>query len=353
MSRRTVTAAGAPAATLAVADLEIELALPHAGLEVDFLGPTLRGLIGYGLREVACHHASDQHGRCSCPARCDYAYLFEGAHPAPPHVLLDRSSALPQPFRLLVPAPHSARDPHAVRFAIRLFGSRAIGLAPRVIDAIDARRPHGIGFRAAHYTLADAAIGPTRTLRLGTAATPARTLDVRFLTPTMLRQSQRAPDQTASPHAPATTGTDLVRAGRARAWLLAHAYGSGAAHLPDHHLSDATGRAPRVTLAGQPALASWRIRRHSGRQHRTVDLAGVMGQCTFDGNWSAERWWLGIAHEIGLGRHTSFGLGHVQLPDVEPAHAEPTCARTRLPRWIQLRGLPPAHARTRPMPTAD
>lgn len=331
-----VPPAATPAATLTVADLNIELHLPHGGLDVDFLGPTLRGLLGYGLREVACGHSSDAHGRCTCPARCDYAYIFEGAHPATPHALLGRYSSLPQPFRLIVPAPHAPRDPRSVDFTVRLFGPRAISLAPHIIDAIAARRRHGIGAREARFELARTTVGQPRTLRFEAAATPPRALEIRFLTPTMLRRSQRISAEAC------VTAADLAHAGRTRAWLLAHAYGSGATRLPHPHAIDGDLEAARSPTHGTHMLAPWRIRRQSGRQRRAVDLAGITGRCTINADWSAERWWLGALHEIGLGRHTTFGLGHVLLPAVEPSRTEPCARRARLPRWMQLRGLPPA-----------
>jgi hypothetical protein len=345
-----------PRASLAVADLDIGLRLPRAGLEVEFLGPTLRGLLGYGLRQVACGHASGPDGHCACPARCDYAYLFEGAHPAPPRALLGRAATLPQPFRLVLPELRAARDPHAVRFTVRLFGSRAISLAPRVIDAIDARRQHGIGAREARFELDTATVGPTRHLWFGTGNTPPDDLEVRFVTPTMLTRSignRRGPGASA---APAIAAADLMAAGRARAWLLAHAYGRDAACLPDPRGPMGISGAPTIMAEDNMALSRWRIRRRSGRQQRAVDLAGVVGQCRLHADWSTERWWLGVAGELGVGRHTSFGLGQIHLPQVtrlevasvraSQPDAGPRAARARQPRWVQLRGLPPTRART-------
>ena len=349
------------ARTLPIADLAVSLWLPERGLGVDFLGPTLRGLIGYGLREVACTHGSDAHGRCPCPARCDYAHLFEGTPPASGPA---GYSAVPQPFRLIVDAPGAPRDPSGVHFTVRLFGRRAIALAPRVIDAIDARSAHGIGSREAPFHIANATLGRTRTIAMaptaGTnpatrAARPTR-LEVRFTTPCMLRKCQRARDG-ALP-----TANDFVHAGRTRAWLLAVCYAdpnSGAAleqpPPPDAHLGG-------FTLASTNTdLTAWRIRRQSGRQHRAIDLDGVIGNCAIEGDWSRERWWLRDAHELGVGKYTSFGLGSVEcspLPDCASAHSsaapiqvdhDPSPIarrrRVRLPRWVQLRGLPPGTPR--------
>lgn len=330
-------------ATLAIADLDIALQLPRGGLSVDFIGPTLRGLIGYGLRQVACPHGSDAHGRCPCPAHCDYAHLFEGTPPA--HALAGYST-VPQPLRLIVDAPGAPRDPDSLRFTVRLFGHRAIALAPLVIDAIEARSRHGIGSCESAYRLQQAELGRARRCLIDPTAVGSRstrTIDFRFVTPTMLRRTQRAIE--------AVSAEDILHAGRTRAWLLACSYGEG---LPTRPMQSTTGdRVPQLVDA---SIAPWRIRRHSGRQHRAIDLSGVLGRCSLAGDWSSELWWLRHAAELGIGKYTSFGLGSVECdaqpdpctpqpgavtnhPPIEPINRR---RRARLPRWVQLRGLPPA-----------
>lgn len=329
-------------ATLAIADLDLALHLPRGGLSVDFLGPTLRGLLGYGLRETACTHGSDRSGRCSCPERCAYAHLFEGTVPDS----LASYATVPQPFRLIVDAPGAPREPDTVRFTVRLFGQRAIALAPLVVDAIDARRHHGIGSRESAYELRHAELSPSRRCVIGAAtADPrsAQTIDFRLVTPTLLRKSQRA--------AETITAEDLIHAGRTRAWLLACSYGEGALAMPTRTVTGTSDFG--VT---EVSIAQWRIRRHSGRQHRAIDLSGVFGRCAVTGDWSNEHWWLRHAVELGIGKYTSFGLGSVECSArTEPCTPQWRAAsthvgqepiirrrRTRLPRWVQLRGLPPA-----------
>jgi hypothetical protein len=329
-------------ATLAIADLDLALHLPSGGLGVDFLGPTLRGLLGYGLREIACNHGSDRSGRCACPGRCGYAHLFEGTVPSS----LGGYATVPQPFRLVVDAPGAAREPDMVRFTVRLFGHRAIALAPLVVDAIDARSRHGIGSRESTYELVHAELGPSRRCVLDPDAAGTRcprAVDFRFITPTMLRKSQLA--------AHSVVGDDLLHAGRTRAWLLARSYGEG-----DCTLRSLQGTGATSLNLVDASVTPWRIRRHSGRQHRAIDLSGVLGRCTVAGDWSSEDWWLRHAAELGVGKYTSFGLGSVECsPRPEPCMPRPRAVtnhvreepinrrrRARLPRWVQLRGLPPA-----------
>lgn len=343
--------------TLPTADLTFTLRLARRGLNVEFLGPTLRGLLGYGLRDIACPHASDPHGHCACPQACNYAYLFEGV---PPFTLGSHRalySAVPQPFTLLVdPISIAAKARDAVTFCVRLFGVRAIELAPLVVSAIESRTAHGIGSTQTPFHIEHVALSARHHIELRAPLsdidlTRRSVLKWTFETPVSLRAAHRFVTNVSA--------VDIMKAGRLRSWLLARCYGDEAARAmraPD----EVHSRAFRTLHSD---LTPWRIRRQSGRQQRAVNLEGVVGSIEIEGAWERERWWTQGISMVHLGKYATFGLGRVScarkavesttwgersegehsdiVGEQERKTDKPTGRPARVPRWIQLRGFPP------------
>ena len=342
---------------LSTTDLAFTLTTSGGPLGLEFLGPTLRGLFGYGLRAVACPHASDQNGRCCAPDCCDYAHLFEGIPPPSLGTHRNEYTAVPQPFVLLVDPPRSVASapnaPPVIKFVLRLFGDRAIALTPSVIRAVESRTKVGIGpqraaFRVSHVEQAAPQSIPVGAPLLLSQHAPDSVARLDFLTPLSLRHGGKA---ITNP-----TAADLVESGRRRLWLLARCYGDAAAtHIP----MPAPG-AKAVFRTREAEWKPWRIVRHSGRQHCAVGLGGVLGHIVIAGPWQHEQWWLQTCHIVGVGRCGTFGFGRVDVKcsadnasathcraDVAEAQtvtnfdANDHRGRKRLPRWINLRGLPP------------
>jgi len=127
---------------------------------------------------------------------------------------------------------------------------------------------------------------------------PISRMDFTFLTPLRMRtrgQYNPAPDFVAIAHA-------LLR----RVHLLAAIYGTGD--------GDAAWMKPLLALADEIktevnefALYAWD--RMSGRQHRRVDMDGVIGKLTVSGDLTAFAELVRFGEWINVGSGTSMGLG--------------------------------------------
>ena len=378
---------------LAYADLTFSLRVHGPAPDLPFLGPTVRGLLGYGLRQTCCGHDADERGACSLGDSCTYAYLFEG-----PVQLRSRRrglelDALPQPFLPLVAPPGRAdrgADPQRVRFGIRLIG-HASDLAPAVVDAIVARERHGFGARSHAFTVESARIerspGPwTEVPRAHPASDHGESdalrrlprgvarMRFRFDAPIALGvpRGARAPRHLLAQDcierpARALLGAAMVDAMARRLWLLEHAYGHSSATIRSIPRAEDPAQFATRDLSLQP----FAVDRRSTRHGRTVHLEGSVGHATIEGPWSRLTPLLAAARDFGIGRHITFGFGRVSLelpgagrardavlsaegappPSAGKADAsvQPTRSSARAeirrppraPRWVRLRGAPP------------
>lgn len=278
---------------------------------IEFLGPTLRGLFGYALREAACGHPSDADGYCTQPLGCPYSRIFEGLE------------SLPQPFVLLVDPPKRRSKRMQIRCGVRLFGA-AMHDAPLVVRAFEIGESCGIGSDRIHYRLTSSLVkAPTPSHSQRTLdPSNTRALEWVFRTPLSLREGD---DLRANP-----TGDDIVAAGRRRVCLIRAA--SGAQGDSPTPIAPPRGSFRIV----KKHIREWRIFRTSGRQGRAVPLRGIIGRMVIEGPWFEEAWWLNEIESTHLGKHTSFGLGSATWQQL-PARG----GWLRLPRWIRLRGFPP------------
>jgi hypothetical protein len=288
---------------------EITLEKPLCG--VDFLGPTLRGLFGYALRDAACGHPSNADGYCTEPWDCPYSQIFEG------------QKDLPQPFVLLVDPPKVNAKRKKIQFGVRLFGS-SMTHAPIVVRAFEIGESFGIGAERIKYRIAQANVGEPKQTRTISILDPSKTISLewKIRTPLSLRDEH---DLRTEPSADA-----LVSAGRRRVWLMRTVSGM------QNDLPMPTAPPHGTFRIVKQQIHEWRIFRNSGRQERTVPLRGIDGRMIIDGPWSDESWWLGDALSTNIGKHTSFGLGFATWEQL-PAQGR----WLRLPRWIRLRGFPP------------
>jgi hypothetical protein len=317
-------------------DLHFRIRVDGTPPDLPFLGPTVRGLIGYGLRETCCGHPAGDDGRCALAEACPYAFLFEG----PAQRRLEREGlvvdALPQPFVPLVEGPREC-EPRGgwIDFGIRLFG-RAVGLAGRVAAAVRAREPHGFGARSSGYLLASASVGgreawrresdphAERLERAVTDASLAESGRGRLERPhpvvgdgphTALRWTFLTPVSLAAPMA-SRNGLEAARlllqtVGR-RAWLLERAY--PLAGGDERVAPPAIPR--RAFVMADRALEPFVCARRSTRHGRTVVLKGEFGAATIVGPWHRHADLVDAARTYALGRHASFGFGRVEIDAV-------------------------------------
>jgi hypothetical protein len=354
---------------LSYLDIRFTVTVSGQAPDLPFLGPTVRGLLGYGLRDRCCGHAADEAGRCSLGEACTYAYLFEAPVQRRVASAVDELDALPQPFIPLVDPPAAARAPERqLRFGIRLLGD-ATALAPQVVDAVFSREPCGFGARSTGFRVeelglggltawrrvagggADEAAEAVRTRMVSATQRPDplplsagdTTLLFRFRAPVSLCRS--APDRRA-------WAAQILDAAARRRWLLESAYGAMGAPPPLPREVDVSGFSTEWE-----SVRPFSFARRSTRHGRTVRLSGLVGELAIRGPWARHAVLLTDAVSCGIGRSCSFGFG---LIEIEPAHemqrlhqapdratnpvlrSSSRADRLNKPRWLRLRGAPPA-----------
>lgn len=290
-----------PPAALPSVDLRFRIRV-DVEPELEFLGPTVRGLLGHGLRQVACTHGGSGSERCAAGALCAYARLFEGA--------TTRSALVPGPDGLTPPAPlvveldapFAARpvaDDGTIGFCIRVFGS-AIADADRIIEAVAARQRCGFGARSSRYEVVSLCREDSTQSRPACDVEQGEVI-FDFLTPLSLRHGQRPEHSIAV--------SRFVDAARRRDWVMRVLYG---------HDDQAAAMGPPCPVADgdftQVAQSTrrWSMTRRSGRQPRAVPMEGLLGRLVLAGDWRKEHW-LSAVERLHVGKYAIFGFGRARV----------------------------------------
>lgn len=292
-------------------DVRFELAVDRPP-ELEFLGPTVRGMLGHGLRHSFCGHRTDASGRCAAGHACTYARLFEGAS--------SRLAGLPLPPGFTPPAPmvlevdqvaarrvSPCRDAGIVKFVVRLFGA-AVSDADALIKAVSSRQRHGLGALSRRFDLmACSACNATSGDTAGAhgCVPDGSEVEFQFITPMSLRHGQRMQAR--------VNPSLLIAAVRRRDWLMRALHGSATGLLESAgEFGIAVSEADTRFFVSHEDTHLWRMRRRSGRQHKVVPMEGLRGSVNIVGPWANERW-LADVERLHVGKHTSFGFGQVTV----------------------------------------
>jgi hypothetical protein len=294
-----------------------------------FAGATLRGGFGHAFKRSVCLWQPGDCPRCLLRHRCVYPYVFETA-PPPGGEKLRGISQIPRPY--VIEANAGVAQTVAVgercEFALVLIG-RAIDDFPYFIRAFADLGEAGLGADGGRFVVAEVhAEGPGRAACVYTAAdglrdadwqrvtaaavvadpraAPAgRRLAVEFLTPTRIRSDGAMCSE--------PTFQDLARALLRRLSSLCYFHCGGELDVDFRGLID---RAATVAVAG--ARVHWqRQGRFSGRQHRGIDMSGLVGRVDFEAaapqDWSPFLPLLLAGEWAHVGKGTVMGLGQYRV----------------------------------------
>lgn len=277
--------------------------------QLRFLGQTLRGALGFSLKDVACSTPHRDCDRCLLRSACAFHTIFNGNSTLNPHAT-PSSHATVQPFVLEVAAPGTWwGSPDQLAWGITLFGDEVLH-TPYLIAAFARAGERGVGPARTRFTL-DSVIDVPSGRQLLTATSTLPPTPIPLVPPNTT--SPPPPDGilTWSFHTPVHFTTNgilhrpddpirLINAGRRRFEALGGTPAADERHLnpPDFEILDAD-------------LHHWRIERYSNRQKQRVPLEGFFGTTRIRGPWSLAGTWLQCASRIHLGKHTTFGLGRV------------------------------------------
>lgn len=279
---------------------------------------TFRGAFGYSFRKLACEANCPGADTCRRREECDYARMFEPRLSEGPSGLSD----LPRPFVFRAGKVAGKRYPAGTSFSID-------------IHVFDLRHPAFLVFAAAMTQLEIHGLGPRRSrVRLNsvhTLSTPeqpgplllteqnlllrnvplnevsllpsdrdCRRIEVRFLTPTEIKDSNAA----GPPEFSALFGRT-----RNRVTNLAAFYGDGPLDVDFRVLKE---QAQRVRLVSSD-MEYVDAERRSGRTGQRHSLGGWVGRVTYEGALNAFIPWLKAAYWSGVGRQTVWGKGVIAV----------------------------------------
>ncbi len=306
-------------AVLPFAEVQIEGRFEGKGGLPPFRGATLRGGLGYHLKQTVCHRKQSTCQDCIVRTTCAYSCIFEGIPPQD-RQMMRLYPYVPQPFTLLV----NSEDPAQIEpgnpfsFGMRLFG-RAIELFPYIAYSFIEMGKEGLGkdripfqitrivqpsFGAEIYHEQGACLHKVQTEYPQNLLPACKRIRVEFVTPVRLRVNGREPSTLRF--------ENLIRAIVRRFSILTYFYGT-----PTENLSiDYSAVAAVTSVCSQTKPIEFR--RFSGRQKRPVKMSGLVGSAIYEGNLEPFLPWLSIARIIGVGKATSFGFGRIQITPLQP-----------------------------------
>jgi len=132
----------------------VDLTVGDKGLVLPpYKGSTLRGGFGMAFRRIACACRQKECKNCMLQANCPYAYIFESAPPADAQAL-SKYESIPRPFVLEPPLDNKTlyQKGESLSFGLIIFG-RAITFLPYFILAFKEMGEMGIGKGRKPYRL--------------------------------------------------------------------------------------------------------------------------------------------------------------------------------------------------------
>lgn len=293
--------------------VETPLSLPA------FAGSTLRGALGHALRAGACVTGAPQCDDCPLLASCAYAQIFEPRPPTPAHPLQDFNQ-IPRPYVLEPPEWGERRYAPGDRLSFHLvLAGHALDRLALILWALDGafRRGVGHGNGTARLSalwlvspqgarqLADRAAGPIAAHAVDAPAVPDSTgqrVTLDFHAPLRLQTNGRR--ASADELTPRKLLMSLIR----RTALMCEFHGDGPLPI------DFSALAARADTLGSHKSLRWRDwSRYSSRQQKRMDLGGVMGRWTLEGELEPFLPFLHLGQWLHLGKETVFGLGAYTL----------------------------------------
>jgi hypothetical protein len=272
-------------------------------------GNILRGGFGAVFRKIACVPGCPGAAVCERRAECPYARIFEprAAHGEGPSGLAD----WPRPF--VFRAAHldgrTVRRGEPFHFGLHVFDIRQPAL-PYFESALAGLAREGLGPGRGRAELA--AVRPLAlegsplpepapvTLPLDPAGT-ARRIRVRFVTPTELKGAD-GPD----------FGPLFARL-RDRIGTLSALYGAGPLAID----FAAMGRRAAGVVMTRCDIGRIRLERRSSRTGQVHPLGGFTGEAEYEGALTEFLPWLRAGQWTGVGRHTVWGQGELDVEVLE------------------------------------
>lgn len=308
-----------------VAKLNVVLTAKEPASLPPYAGAVLRGAFGNAFRRVACSSRDRECAACLLRMQCVYSLVFESPRPAESKIMR-KYETIPRPFVIEPPivSQHGTERSARIRvapgerleFGLTLIGP-AVGYLPYFIYAFDQMAAQGLGPGRGRFDLTALEQagkllydGPshslrspvsTDVLRLARTAHECRRLTIRFSTPVRIIYNGRD-TQNLDFH---VLFRSLVR----RIGLLSYFYSEQPWTIDYRGL---IARALRIrTASANLRRCDWR--RYSSRQEQVIDMEGLSGDVTYEGDLTEFVPFLRLGELVHLGKGTVFGLGKYEM----------------------------------------
>ena len=284
----------------------------------EYAGSALRGSFGHALRTLACSTRAKTCDGCMLIHSCPYTTTFQPPKKQGGSLSLNTP---PVPY-ILAPPPwgtQSLKSGQRLDFHFTLIGHSTRHLA-LIILAWKYALQHGLGtgmigtadLETIHHCTDN---GETLIWKgssildhsnfIALSDKPLRSpLRLNLATPLRLQENG-----SALPPSKITAKVLLMALVR-RASILAEHYGSGKLFSPQEFIQMAEV-AQEIKITHDLCWRDWT--RHSSRQNRTMQLGGVIGRITLDGDLSLFINLLQLGQWLHVGKEASFGLGRYQI----------------------------------------
>jgi CRISPR-associated endoribonuclease Cas6 len=309
-----------PLPKISVAEVIFEGRFLDTGHLPPFRGSTLRGALGYHLRNTVCNTFRQSCPTCFLRCQCAYSLFFEGTA-AEDRTIMRLYDHVPQPFMFVLNIADKTEikpnDP--LIFGMKIFGD-AGDLFPYVAYALFEAGKKGIGGMRLRYKIES--IRQNETILYEKEGNVIRKPSRRFL-------KLEEPDEweneyfieilLLSPLRIRSEGhtakhllfSDFIKGALRRITILNAFYGDKVvpSQTEMRRLLDFTGKVQTVT----DALSPFGFERYSGRQKNNMLLDGVIGKISFRNVHGELVRLLRITEPLGLGKSTSFGFGRISI----------------------------------------
>jgi len=296
----------------------------------EYTGSAWRGLLGHGLRRVSCLTRMKHCDNCQLQQQCVYSQIFEtraaegGRFQSKPHPFVIEAPARGRrviaagdslDIGLILFGQAQSSLPFLIQ-AIRESGQRGLGKTHVPFSLVSARQEARLGADTWQeiYDAEQRELHGVSTSPLIIPAVPEQAI-ITIETPMRIKQKGRL----VGPRefAPDVFSRQLYR----RCQDLSHFYGEDSEHLH-------TKLSLPVTRSQQAAQSHSRVQwqdwtRYSSRQQTRMQMGGITGVLSLDGEILAH-WWplLWYGQWLHLGKATSMGLGQYRILPAQKADQE-------------------------------
>lgn len=321
-------------AALTLARYRISLA-PRALLALPaYKGAVVRGGLGIALKQGTCRRPGGRLcSRCEEPDTCAYAFLFEGRTPRNTEVL-KASHDIPLPYVIEPPLDtrRELQPGELLSFHLVLVGS-AIRYFPFLLAAFQILGEQGLGQDRVPCRLVESCVLAPDGLEtavydsmagrpvvsqpaalpvvhwVGVYDSPQPTLTLRFLTPTRLKHDNRYAMAEPEFHV-------VISALLRRVSSLSYFYGGQRWDI-DYRGWIAAAESVQIDHS-DIRWVDWE--RYSTRQHRSMNLGGIVGSVTYQGDLAPFLPLLRLGELVHVGKSAVFGNGRYQIVSERPAN---------------------------------